>query len=891
MSGDPLDDLAMSIPQLTCPRVVHGGGAGKFVLTGKFGRLELPNAVMTQALTLKKLFEAAPVDEAVAERVRAAGSVLLPQYPTIVKLAASDFKVEGVEPIVPGLLPGLAATLWPSQGSVRAVLDCLTIYGPGASVPPTVAPVDGPSLGWLVVCLPAVFVGGVHIVREAGARSVFRWGRNNMRSDAEYGLVWRGDRDAVMNRLPCMTVSTGPSYTLTFDRTCSLEVLPMHCGFCFTLTYRIVAQGVPRALPPIVPPELRNLTLSMCGFVRQFNATLSGPHTRGARWGFPSFHMDVDDSSLPAGALSRDDCVKLQNSDAVIAMTALAHGCSVHLVRVVTVIAKEQRLPVAHFPSASDHLQLCTGWSGEYPLPLDEAKLRSVLGPCPDGASLDHVTWILPQPTVLPPYEKRQYPLDAFPAECGETLMAPLLKRVKFGSSKVADNVLYAHWALVVQTPAARSARVDAGTPGSLLFGCVVRRATRDPLVLRVCLVLIRVSFTDAVITDMMPQLLRVRPTLTGREGELRSFVQTQLEHHSVARRLCLAATPAQLRALLEKAGAAAARVDASHADLRDLCLRTCTPTHDDLTAVGVASVSPLPFAAEITLPVEDTHPLPAESKGVVDYWMNSFLSGAVGMAGRGSAPTKAAAVAAAKAAAPAAQVERQFTGVPADKAASFTELRVGALVEIQGLVSAVELNGQHGKCVDFDEDRGRWQIALVATPGKSVNAKPVNLHVLPAASLVSCVLMRCGPAPLGTLREFLYSPQDVLFTEASPSPVMRKVGLPLAVRRLMTEDQDAIPRTSTLDNQPATWFMVLTHDGFAPPKWQYNIGDVMLCRMDKKPLRRTHVLAIYDYFDHLMDLYSCGAVRDHHLQQRYFLQLAAPRLQDYSRKADSFEF
>ena len=56
----------------------------------------------------------------------------------------------------------------------------------------------------------------------------------------------------------------------------------------------------------------------------------------------------------------------------------------------------------------------------------------------------------------------------------------------------------------------------------------------------------------------------------------------------------------------------------------------------------------------------------------------------------------------------------------------TLTTALIGKLVLLQGVISKPELNGQLGIALSFDDDKGRYAVALVG--GTSVALKPANL-------------------------------------------------------------------------------------------------------------------------------------------------------------------
>lgn len=93
-------------------------------------------------------------------------------------------------------------------------------------------------------------------------------------------------------------------------------------------------------------------------------------------------------------------------------------------------------------------------------------------------------------------------------------------------------------------------------------------------------------------------------------------------------------------------------------------------------------------------------------------------------------------------------------------------------------------------------------------------------------------------------------------------SPVMKSAGLPVRLTRFMPAGACGYLPYAHLDNQLATYLMVLTRDGLAPPDWQMNIGEVLIYREDGRPLQVAAVEGLWDYFNFLMDEYGEGDPR-----------------------------
>ncbi|RDB17649.1 hypothetical protein Hypma_001239 [Hypsizygus marmoreus] len=88
-------------------------------------------------------------------------------------------------------------------------------------------------------------------------------------------------------------------------------------------------------------------------------------------------------------------------------------------------------------------------------------------------------------------------------------------------------------------------------------------------------------------------------------------------------------------------------------------------------------------------------------------------------------------------------------------------------------------------------------------------------------------------------------------------APVSKAVGLPLVVYRHIREPWMARPDDASLDNQIATFLMIKTHDGFAAPEYQKQVGTITVMRKDGKPLTPEAIETIWMYHDYLLDVFG----------------------------------
>jgi len=89
-------------------------------------------------------------------------------------------------------------------------------------------------------------------------------------------------------------------------------------------------------------------------------------------------------------------------------------------------------------------------------------------------------------------------------------------------------------------------------------------------------------------------------------------------------------------------------------------------------------------------------------------------------------------------------------------------------------------------------------------------------------------------------------------------STVMALAGVPLLVVRTRA-GLEHLEQDAKLDNQAATWLMIDPRNGFAPPPWQCNIGEVTLVRLDFLPFTRAHFYLAHDYVADLLEVFGDG--------------------------------
>ena len=182
--------------------------------------------------------------------------------------------------------------------------------------------------------------------------------------------------------------------------------------------------------------------------------------------------------------------------------------------------------------------------------------------------------------------------------------------------------------------------------------------------------------------------------------------------------------------------------------------------------------------------------------------------------------------------------------------------------VEIHGLSGAPQYNGRVGRAMGPPNAQGRVQVEVDAGLGelplrgrptsskslKSLLVKPSNLRALVSLSddLVHAVYSESGGVN-GTCWKEVVIPRkhscferDVHLSQlrcqsltATLSPLLHKCGELLTIQRV---ERPHSRERASMDNQLATYLMIDTESGFAPPEWQSGIGDVYLYRAGGPP-------------------------------------------------------
>ncbi|KAI0702302.1 hypothetical protein BC835DRAFT_1411127 [Cytidiella melzeri] len=97
------------------------------------------------------------------------------------------------------------------------------------------------------------------------------------------------------------------------------------------------------------------------------------------------------------------------------------------------------------------------------------------------------------------------------------------------------------------------------------------------------------------------------------------------------------------------------------------------------------------------------------------------------------------------------------------------------------------------------------------------------------------------------------------VWTTGAISPLSQIVGLPLLIHRELEEVPVNVRNDADKDNQAVTYLMIDPETGYAPPRWQKNIGPVTIVRADHKPLTPVAFEMIWMFCDRVLDRFGDG--------------------------------
>ncbi|KAL0571133.1 hypothetical protein V5O48_010825 [Marasmius crinis-equi] len=95
------------------------------------------------------------------------------------------------------------------------------------------------------------------------------------------------------------------------------------------------------------------------------------------------------------------------------------------------------------------------------------------------------------------------------------------------------------------------------------------------------------------------------------------------------------------------------------------------------------------------------------------------------------------------------------------------------------------------------------------------------------------------------------------VWTASAVSPISQIVGVPLLIHRESSEMGLEESNDPDRDNQAVTFLMIEPMSGFAPARWQKNIGPITIVRGDHKPLTRVALEMIWMFCDRILDIFG----------------------------------
>lgn len=172
------------------------------------------------------------------------------------------------------------------------------------------------------------------------------------------------------------------------------------------------------------------------------------------------------------------------------------------------------------------------------------------------------------------------------------------------------------------------------------------------------------------------------------------------------------------------------------------------------------------------------------------------------------------------------------------------------------------KLNGKFAEIINPSEGSGeedRFGVRVLASK-KIVGIKRMNLEAIPDAETIKCCRMNAtGEKGRGRGRSIdnVHWPRSVLESSSCPStvcPISVRLGFPLRIARVLPRSK--LTDRAHYDNQWVTWMMIDSNSGFAPPKWQSNIGSVVVWRQNGLPISADDMCLLNDFLSRLLDLY-----------------------------------
>lgn len=122
----------------------------------------------------------------------------------------------------------------------------------------------------------------------------------------------------------------------------------------------------------------------------------------------------------------------------------------------------------------------------------------------------------------------------------------------------------------------------------------------------------------------------------------------------------------------------------------------------------------------------------------------------------------------------------------------------------------------------------------------------------------VQAVQVNCDGQKNPLWKELYIEPSHPIFKDGELSIVSVLIELPLRVYRLENWGSLDRPCDSHFDNQRITYLMIdPAQNFFAHMRWQFNVGNCLVVREDRKPLLEQHFEGIWMYCDDILE--RCG--------------------------------
>ena len=197
--------------------------------------------------------------------------------------------------------------------------------------------------------------------------------------------------------------------------------------------------------------------------------------------------------------------------------------------------------------------------------------------------------------------------------------------------------------------------------------------------------------------------------------------------------------------------------------------------------------------------------------------------------------------------------------------------LALGRWVTVEGLQSAQELNGLTGEIVKEEAKPGRAGV-LVHVPDRKERECSIDYkNLCPFDDKQTVMAVRLGAKGEGHSLHLLETrvPRQLFSAAEELCPVPRLCGIPLVVAKV--QPYVRLGERGDYDNQWATFLMIESSNGFAPPAWQSHVGPVVVYRDDNGDFNRDDMLMLNSYLSNLLDRFSDENARPADMTPRAF--------------------